>query len=55
MQHHEYEKVREATASVRSRWRGSPTVGLVLGTGLGALAAEIVADLKIPYREIPSQ
>ena len=53
MQHHEYEKVREATASVRSRWRGSPTVGLVLGTGLGALAAEIVADLKIPYREIP--
>ena len=35
------------------RWSGKPTVGLVLGTGLGALAREIQAEATIPYPEIP--
>ena len=38
---------------VRSRWSGKPRVGLVLGTGLGALAREIEAEATIPYPEIP--
>ena len=38
---------------VGSRWSGKPTVGLVLGTGLGALAREIEAEATIPYPEIP--
>ena len=38
---------------MRSRWSGTPTVGLVLGTGLGALAREIDASASIPYPEIP--
>ena len=38
---------------MRSRWSGKPTVGLVLGTGLGALAREIEAEATIPYPEIP--
>jgi purine-nucleoside phosphorylase len=53
MTHHEWEHVQEATNLVRSRWKGSPRVGLVLGTGLGALAREIDAEASIAYPEIP--
>src|SRR5262249_27518684 len=53
MTHHEWEHVQEATEAVRTRWAGTPQVGLVLGTGLGALAQEIEAEATIPYPEIP--
>jgi purine-nucleoside phosphorylase len=45
--------VQKATEAVRARWQGKPKVGLILGTGLGALAKEIVAEATIPYPEIP--
>jgi purine-nucleoside phosphorylase len=51
--HHQWETVQEATQAVRSRWSGVPHVGLILGTGLGALAKEIEAEATIPYPEIP--
>jgi purine-nucleoside phosphorylase len=54
MHHHRHEDVDEAALVVRERWPGgSPTVGIVLGTGLGALASEIDAQATIPYPEIP--
>jgi purine-nucleoside phosphorylase len=53
MTHHEWEHVQAASQMVGSRWSGKPTVGLVLGTGLGALAREIEAEATIPYPEIP--
>jgi purine-nucleoside phosphorylase len=53
MTHHEWEHVREAASVVRAAWPGSPKVGLVLGTGLGALAREIESPVAIPYPEIP--
>lgn len=53
MTHHEWDHVQEATRTVRSHWSGTPDVGLVLGTGLGALAREIEAEAAIPYPEIP--
>lgn len=53
MMHHEWDHVQQATQRVRSLWDGTPRVGIVLGTGLGALAEEIAADVKIPYPEIP--
>lgn len=53
MTHHEWDQVQEATRAVRARWAGAPTVGIVLGTGLGALAQEIEASTAIPYPEIP--
>jgi purine-nucleoside phosphorylase len=53
MTHHEWEHVQDATTLVRSRWKGVPRAGLVLGTGLGALAREIDAEALIPYPEVP--
>jgi purine-nucleoside phosphorylase len=53
MRHHEWDHVQEATRAVRARWAGTPRVGIVLGTGLGALAGEIEAEATIPYPDIP--
>ena len=53
MHHHRWEDVRQATKAVRSRWEGKPTIGLILGTGLGALAKEIEAEATIAYSDIP--
>jgi purine-nucleoside phosphorylase len=53
MTYHEWEHVQEAARRVRALWPGEPRVGIVLGTGLGALAREIQAEAAIPYPEIP--
>jgi purine-nucleoside phosphorylase len=44
---------RDATEEIRRRTDLRPRVGIVLGTGLGALAKEIRAEVVIPYAEIP--
>ncbi len=51
--YHRWEDVQEAVKLVRSRWSGTPKIGLILGTGLGKLAEEIAAEATIPYPEIP--
>jgi purine-nucleoside phosphorylase len=43
----------EATATIRTHWRGVPLCGIVLGSGLGGLAGQIEGDAAIPYRAIP--
>ena len=55
MNHHRWEDVDEAAKVVRDRWSGLPQtpIGIVLGTGLGALAGEIRPDAVIPYDQIP--
>lgn len=53
MTHHDWDHVQEATRAVRARWSGTPAVGIVLGTGLGALADEIEAEATLAYPEIP--
>ncbi len=53
MQYHRWDQVGEATAAVQARWSGRPAVGIVLGTGLGALVAEIAVEATIPYGELP--
>jgi purine-nucleoside phosphorylase len=53
MDYHNWDDVQEATRSVRARWDGTAHVGLILGTGLGALAEEIAVEAEIPYPEIP--
>jgi len=53
MDAHRWPDVDEAARIVRARWAGRPAVGIVLGTGLGALAREIEAEAVIPYADLP--
>lgn len=46
-------KINEAAACIRESWAGTPRVGLILGTGLGALASQIEQDAVINYGDIP--
>jgi purine-nucleoside phosphorylase len=48
-----YDKIQEATKAIQARWNGKPTVGIILGTGLGGFAEDIQAEATIPYGEIP--
>ena len=47
------EKIEEAVDHVRGRGVGKPVVGVVLGTGLGALIRDIEVDHAIDYGDIP--
>lgn len=47
------EEIEAAAAYVRGKTRLKPRIGLILGSGLGALADQIDADATIPYEEIP--
>lgn len=53
MTSHTYDQVLESTGAVRELWSKTGEIGLVLGTGLGALASEIDADVAIPYQNLP--
>ena len=44
---------QKAVDAVRLQTGLVPRVGIVMGTGLGGLAARIDADVEIPYEEIP--
>ncbi len=45
--------LQEAKAFIEGKLTEKPTIGLVLGSGLGVLADEIENPLVIPYGEIP--
>jgi purine-nucleoside phosphorylase len=48
-----FDMVNQATAEIRKRSDIKPVAGIVLGTGLGGLAARIDIECEIPYPEIP--
>jgi purine-nucleoside phosphorylase len=48
-----YDQIQEATQTLRKHWNSAPRVGIILGTGLGALAREIQAETTVPYEEVP--
>jgi purine-nucleoside phosphorylase len=50
---HVLEDAHSAAAVVRARFDARPDAAIVLGTGLGRLAAEIDAAVAIPYGDIP--
>lgn len=47
------EQIADAVQAIRGHWTETPRIGLILGTGLGGLAAEIQADAKLAYSDIP--
>ena len=51
---HIYDQIQESLLFIRSKWKGTAKVGVVLGTGLGNLAKQIHAEAVIPYEEIPN-
>lgn len=48
-----YENALEAARTVQAHTSLKPTLGMILGSGLGDLAAEIQDAVAIPYEEIP--
>lgn len=47
------QQIQEATHVLRQKTSLEPTIGVILGTGLGGLVAEIEQEAVIPYTEIP--
>ena len=47
------QQYREAAAYIRARTRQEPTIGLVLGSGLSSLAAQLEQADIFPYQELP--
>jgi purine-nucleoside phosphorylase len=50
---HRLETVNAAAEVVRARFARAPDVAIVLGTGLGGLAREIVVEATVEYADIP--
>lgn len=46
-------KIHDAVQSIRARYTETPTIGIILGTGLGSLAKHVTIELSIPYTDIP--
>lgn len=47
------QQIEEASAAIRSHSSLVPSVGVILGTGLGSLADSIEVEARIPYDQIP--
>ncbi|HEX6509335.1 MAG TPA: purine-nucleoside phosphorylase, partial [Chloroflexota bacterium] len=48
-----YDQLEESAHEIRRHSPVRPQIGIVLGSGLGALTAEATDAVHIPYREIP--
>jgi len=48
------EKIREAELFLKERFNVRPTIGIITGTGLGAVSERVSVQLRIPYAEIPN-
>lgn len=44
----------ETVKFLRKQYKGAPTVGIVLGSGLGNFIDEIAVEKEIPYEDIPN-
>ena len=49
-----YEKMKAAAEYIRAHVSIRPTIGLVLGSGLGGYADTLENAVRIPYSEIPN-
>jgi len=46
-------RIEETVAALKAKVATRPVAGIILGTGLGGLAKDIVLEATIPYEEIP--
>lgn len=49
-----FEQINETATFLKSKGITKPTVGIVMGTGLGAMVDKIENQIIIPYKEIPN-
>ncbi len=49
----EWDRIQESVEAIREHTPAEPEIGIILGTGLGALAEEIEVEFSISYDEIP--
>lgn len=47
------EKVKEAGKFIQSKTKLEPSIGIILGTGLGGLIKEIEVENILPYKDVP--
>ncbi|MGH7494628.1 MAG: purine-nucleoside phosphorylase [bacterium] len=47
------QQIQEAVAVIRQHTKSQPKIGIILGTGLGALAKEIQPEATISYSDLP--
>ena len=47
------DKIQEAVAFIQKNYSTKPSVGIVLGSGLGSFTAEMKIEKEIPYSDIP--
>ncbi|MBX7152417.1 purine-nucleoside phosphorylase [bacterium] len=47
------QSINESVQFIRTKTKTEPSVGIILGTGLGALVKDIQIEKEIPYQEIP--
>src|SRR2546430_13743901 len=48
-----FDQIEQARQFIRSRWDRTPKAGIILGTGLGGLAADIQTEAALHYNELP--
>ena len=48
-----YEQITAAVSMIRSHWSETPYAGIILGTGLGGLTADIEIEATLDYESIP--
>jgi len=49
----QYDQISEAVAAIARQWSLKPTVGIILGSGLGGVTTAITEKVTIPYESIP--
>ena len=49
----QYDRAQAAAQHIRRRFPSRPSIGIILGTGLGGFGAEVQDGVTIPYADIP--
>jgi purine-nucleoside phosphorylase len=47
-------KIKESVAYIQNKYSTAPSVGIVLGSGLGSFTAEMAIECEIAYNDIPN-
>lgn len=49
-----FDKIKETASFINSRIQNKPSVGIILGSGLGGLTELATVETEIPYSEVPN-